>query len=229
MNRLPTVLRLEIWEYVYGNRSFWQTKFRQCMDELVQPRDISHSFEPVDDCEYMQRESKRCIEFLESFDPESKPIHQRTGYNSHLVELIQTRGPSVRFTHSAEFVDGRLTVGRFGDVLDSLLFTEHVPEEVVLCFGDVWSNHLMIEPIRLRPVGNRLKVSWIPLVGLAYIHVWFIVNGPQQNFSCELVMCDFDDPYRDFLSRTVCTTSFKIGNSSIKIKFMNGSVYKVRL
>jgi hypothetical protein len=177
----------------------------------------------------MRVESRRCIEFLDSLDPDSMSIHQPTGINSHLAQLIQSRGPSVRFTQcGAEFVNGQLNVPRLGDILDGIIFTEHVPNEVVLCFGDVWSNRNVIEPIHLRPVGNRLKVPWIPLVGLVHTHVWFIVDEPQKNFSCELVMCDFDNPYRDFLGRTATTVSFKIGASSSKIKFIHGSVYKVR-
>jgi hypothetical protein len=194
------------------------------MDELVQPRQISHSFEPVDDCEYMRRESKRAIEFLESFDPDSRPIHHPTVFNSHLMEMIQTRSPSVRFTHEAEFVNGQLNVSHFGDILDGIIFTEHVPEEVSLVFTNVWFNRQMIDPIRLRPVGNRLKLPWIPLVGLAYTHVRFIVDEPQQNFACEFVMCNFDDPYRDFLSRTTCVTSFQIGLARYSIKFSGGNV-----
>jgi ribosomal protein L37AE/L43A len=34
MNRLPKVLRLEIWEYVRGDRAYWKEQFAMTLDDL---------------------------------------------------------------------------------------------------------------------------------------------------------------------------------------------------
>jgi hypothetical protein len=40
MNKLPSVLRKEIWEYVHGGHEFWKTRFNAVISEL----DVQHAF-----------------------------------------------------------------------------------------------------------------------------------------------------------------------------------------
>jgi hypothetical protein len=238
MDRLPAVLQREIWEYVRGDRTFWRRQFKQCVDDIAQPHNIRHTFKRIpppeipkkipgmcaccpDPSMFPPKDPKKIAGFLSGLDLESHELNPFDGDFQLLVQFCPPLNKRVvRFISDDEFVDGVLNAHRRGDLIDGIIFTHHVPDEVRLNFS---SNNT--GPIRLRPVGNRLKLPWLPSVATHLTTIQLFVDGPIHTFPCQVTHCHLDNPERDFVADNPMDVSFRVGLQWYTIELENGAAF----
>lgn len=208
MNQLPQVLRLEIWEYVHGDRKFWWSQFQKCINDIGGPQDVHRTFDQDGDQK----------QFFDETDFESLPSHGAFYYQpaSRSTSILRDGFPW-RFELDREFHQGELWLSRASDIILGVVFPEFVPEKVWLHFGAQ-------TPIPLKPVGNRLKFPWIPIVALHMVRVYLTVET-KQSFPCQIMHCFLDYPQMDFLADSPSTVTFRLGPESWSIRNRYGSVY----
>jgi hypothetical protein len=213
MNNLPSVLQREIWEYVRGDRTFWRRKFQQCLDELVGPRDVCHTFDYDD----KERSFFQTVN-LETFPSNGPVVYGPDRWNNFRVN---ERGPPWRFELECEFENGSLVLNRASDIILGVIFPEFVPKEVFLHFGGE-------RPIPFRPIGNRLTFPWIPIVALHMTQVRLLVPENKHSFPCQVMHCHVDDWKRDFLADSPSTITFRLGLDKYTVRIRRGLVKVVK-
>jgi hypothetical protein len=212
---------------VRGDRAFWRRQFRTCLDQIGQPRDIRHNFR-FGDRRFETKESDNQRKFLENLDLDSYPIHDIFEIR-HPVELLwhPYNLPLVRIRRTGHFENGSMVLPRESDIINEVIFTENVPDEVFLCFPGGFFDPDS-SSLRLRPVGNRLKIPWIPMINLHLIEVNLRVKDNTQTFPCEILHCHLRDEHREFLADGPMTTTFRIGLNRFIIQYKHGSAVIIR-
>jgi hypothetical protein len=164
MNRLPSVLQKEIWEYVRGDRAFWKQQFESCLDGVVNPTNIKRDFEET---------------VADLIDPSTFPIHPTDDWKFGRTQLVHSE--YYRMQSAIEFVNGRWSAPGFDfpDVFEGFVFNDFqkIPDFIDVKIGDRWVT-------RLTPRKGKIL---IPNFGLPLAHVSFVASGPEPTFSCSVI------------------------------------------